>query len=173
MSPVLTEMSIQPSHRSFSCAGCHAFVLICRRCDRGNIYCSPQCAQRMRKASLKRANQRYQCSEKGRLQHCVRQQRYLDRKERKMTDQGSEPTPTKTNAFKRRVKSILQKENVNVRNPPSTCCSICGNPLGPFARRHYLHQSVQAQQEHAPRRKKELKHDPKTTRGENSSPLLR
>jgi hypothetical protein len=51
------------------CPKCKAFFWICRRCDRGQRYCSKECSVAARKASRKRARQRYRNSERGRAKH--------------------------------------------------------------------------------------------------------
>lgn len=65
--------------RLFNCTLCHTLVVICSHCDRGNIYCSPQCAQSARRTSLCEAGQRYQNTYPGKLSHARRQQRYRQR----------------------------------------------------------------------------------------------
>ena len=52
--------------RLFACVRCRAQVIVCRRCDRGQIYCDGDCAQVSRQASLREAAQRYQRSRHGR-----------------------------------------------------------------------------------------------------------
>lgn len=69
------------SYRLFNCNRCRVQVRICQRCDRGNIYC-PTCASQARKESKNRAGAKYQKTERGKEKHAVRQQRYLDNKER-------------------------------------------------------------------------------------------
>jgi transposase len=66
----------QPTGRLFLCARCRAQVFICRRCDRGQIYCASGCAQAARRVSLREAAQRYQHSRRGRLAHAQRARRY-------------------------------------------------------------------------------------------------
>lgn len=80
------------STRLFNCARCHCQVVICRRCDRGNIYCGPQCSQPVRRESLRAAGRRYQSSRRGRFNHGERQCRYRARQQ-KVTHQGSATTP--------------------------------------------------------------------------------
>jgi len=76
--------------RRFTCARCGEAVRICRRCDRGNIYC-PRCSPVARRERLKRAGAQYQHSEPGRANHKRRQQEYLARADarEKMTHRGS------------------------------------------------------------------------------------
>ena len=62
--------------RMFLCAACRAQVVLCRRCDRGQIYCGRSCATRARWAAQKAAAARYQASRRGRFVHAARARRY-------------------------------------------------------------------------------------------------
>ena len=53
--------------RMYLCARCRAQVVVCRRCDRGQIYCTRDCARLARRAAQHAAAQRYQSSHRGRL----------------------------------------------------------------------------------------------------------
>ena len=46
-------------YRLYNCRRCAVQVLICRDCDRGNIYCAGECAQISRLESLRRAAKCY------------------------------------------------------------------------------------------------------------------
>ena len=80
------------SARLFLCAGCRMQALICSCCDRGQIYCAEDCAQRARRRSLQCAGQRYQDGPAGRRCHAGRQGRYRARG-KKVTHHGSPPPP--------------------------------------------------------------------------------
>jgi hypothetical protein len=54
-------------------ADCRQVFFLCRRCDRGDRYCSRGCANRARRATLHAAGRRYQHSWPGRLRHAARQ----------------------------------------------------------------------------------------------------
>jgi len=69
----------EPSHRLYNCARCAALVRICRRCDRGNRYCTAGCAGLRRGESLRRAGRRYQRSRPGACRHAARQARWRAR----------------------------------------------------------------------------------------------
>ena len=75
--------------RLFNCVRCHRQVAICSTCDRGNIYCGPQCSRPARQASMREAAKRYQNTHRGRMKHALRQQRYRQRQIEKVTHQGS------------------------------------------------------------------------------------
>jgi hypothetical protein len=74
--------------RFFLCARCRAQALICRSCDRGQMYCSVDCAQEARRTRQCAANKRYQASHRGRIRHAARAQRYRAR-QKKVTYEGS------------------------------------------------------------------------------------
>ena len=67
---------------------------LCRRCDRGDRYCSRACARQARHATLRAASRRYQQSRRGRGYHAARQARYRRRRDprEKVTHQTS-PAP--------------------------------------------------------------------------------
>ena len=88
--------------RMYLCARCRAQVVVCRRCDRGQIYCpsgfGPSgfgptgCAVVARREAQRAAGRRYQSSRRGRFVHAERARRYRDRKRNRckiVTHQGS------------------------------------------------------------------------------------
>lgn len=77
--------------RLYNCARCHRQVVICSRCDHGNIYCHRDCSHTARVNSQREAGRRYQSSPRGRLMHAARQQRYRQRHAKKVTHRGSPP----------------------------------------------------------------------------------
>ena len=62
--------------RRFVCVRCHAPVLVCSRCDRGQIYCAAGCSATARRQSQRDAGRRYQDSLPGRFHHAARTQRW-------------------------------------------------------------------------------------------------
>ena len=79
--------------RMFLCGLCRAQVVLCRRCDRGQIYCGRGCAGRARGEAQREAGERYQRSRRGRFAHAARALRYRARC-KIVTHQGSaEPAP--------------------------------------------------------------------------------
>ena len=98
--PNLTEAEYGPSPRTcgaacaeeascrmFLCVRCRSQVLVCRRCDRGQIYCAGTCAQQARRHHQSEARRRYQATPRGRAMHAERNRRYRVR-QRSVTDQG-------------------------------------------------------------------------------------
>ena len=75
------------SGRLYRCARCRAMVVICRRCDRGNVYCSRACSQQGRKEKQAEAGKRYQKSRQGARNHARRQHGYRERQRQKVTHQ--------------------------------------------------------------------------------------
>ncbi len=74
--------------RLFVCARCRTQVVLCSRCDRGNVYCGPACSQIVRRTSMREAGRRYQSSRAGRFAHAARARRYRARR-KNVTHQGS------------------------------------------------------------------------------------
>lgn len=77
------------SLRFYHCSLCEAKVVICSRCDRGHRYCNRNCRVIARRASLKRAAIKYQNSFRGRIKNAARQQRFLYRRNKKITHHRS------------------------------------------------------------------------------------
>lgn len=81
------------SGRLFVCARCHAQVVVCSVCDRGQRYCSRQCSAQARRASLREAGRRYQSGRAGRFAHARRARRYRQRQRHRPSSPSSSPTP--------------------------------------------------------------------------------
>ncbi len=77
--------------RRYHCARCHRPVIICRHCDRGNIYCFDGCAQAAEKERCKRNAKRYRDTDKGRRSTAKRQRN----KRLREAMPGSDPEPSK------------------------------------------------------------------------------
>lgn len=75
--------------RLFNCARCQQQTMICTCCDRGNIYCSPECSQSARKERGRSAGRRYQNTHRGKRKHAARQRRYRQRQKEKVTHRSS------------------------------------------------------------------------------------
>jgi len=68
---------------------CRALFFLCSHCDRGQRYCSATCRDQARRQQRRCANQRHQQSPEGRLDHRDRQRQYRQRRQTRVTDQGS------------------------------------------------------------------------------------
>jgi hypothetical protein len=131
----------EPSHRLYNCARCAVQVHICRRCDRGNIYCARWCAALRRRESLLRAGKRYQLSLRGACRHAARQRVWRARQAQKVTHQGSAaaaPPVTVAAACIDRPRQLEHGQSPPIalrsvlRSAPR--CSFCARALSPFAR---------------------------------------
>jgi hypothetical protein len=110
--------------RLFLCARCRAQVVVCRTCDFGRSYCSPECADDARRASLLAAGRRYQHSLPGRTKHAARQRRYRQRL-REMAHLpcvlDAADAPPATNSTTAASASLPPMGGAN----PSGCCHCC------------------------------------------------
>jgi hypothetical protein len=129
--------------RLFNCARCHGQVRICRRCDRGNIYCGRRCSGAARIESLRAAGKRYQVSPKGRMNHALRQRRYRSRSN-KVTHQGSSNTPSDDLLpLESKLESTANEDESIIYVHPIQC-DFCQRWYDDFIRIDFLHS-------HAPR----------------------
>lgn len=76
------------SARFYLCVRCYSRALVCSSCDRGQIYCTPECAREGRKERQRSARQRYQAGTRGRAMHAERSRRFRARR-RSVTDHSS------------------------------------------------------------------------------------
>ncbi len=88
-SPHQPFISMTTSSRLYHCLRCHAQVVICRHCDRGNRYCTNGCSKKARAISLKRACKKYQSTRIGRFNNAARQQRFRTQQKQKVTHHRS------------------------------------------------------------------------------------
>lgn len=99
------------SARLYHCARCHCQVIICRYCDRGNIYCGSKCSSAARTESLRSANQRYQKTSQGKRMNAERQRRHREKKKEKtkiVTDQGSNENAEESSSVPQDVECELR-----------------------------------------------------------------
>ena len=126
---------METAARFYLCACCRAQVLICRRCDRGQIYCSPSCSIPARQRSVRDSGRRYQASRAGRFKHAERSRRYRQRQQN-VTHQGSMP-PAQDDLL------ASNPEGVVASPVPLTTalgyCHFCGVRCPDFVRRGFLH----------------------------------
>jgi hypothetical protein len=86
------------SHRSFVCHSCKVSVKLCRKCDRGNIYCPP-CQLPQKSARISRARKSYKSSPHGLKTRALGNRRRREKKLVKLKfegDRGSPSCPDKT-----------------------------------------------------------------------------
>jgi len=119
---------MDPVGRLFLCGRCRAQVVICSRCDRGQIYCGAACSQAARRESQCEAGRRYQRGRRGRFAHAERARRHRQRRRQKnnVTHQGSAAPPPD---------GLLAADSMAVDVPPQTPpgippaarhCHFCG-----------------------------------------------
>lgn len=130
--------SIDATHRQYYCARCGCRTLICRRCDRGHIYCSPLCSSIRRKESLRRASRRYQKTKRGARRHAVRQKTYRYRKS-KVTHQGSS-SAGKSPQYGQVTKTQPALRALSKAFKPviEMVCRFCGCPSSRFVRQGFI-----------------------------------
>lgn len=125
--------------RLFYCGRCQAMVRICRGCDRGQIYCSPDCAGQARRHAQREAGRRYQQSRAGRFAHAARSRAWRARQQN-VTHQGSDPpaadvvlatAPLRAESGHRRTLAIAGKP------APEMCCR-CGQRCAGAVRLDFL-----------------------------------
>ncbi len=125
--------------RLYNCACCYCQVFICSVCDRGNIYCN-DCAPTARTISLRRAKKKHQATRQGRLKNAERQKRYRERKQKKVTDQGSaaldanDVLHTESNTQKEASPSEQNSKKLTIH------CHFCQGECDVFLRRQFLRQ---------------------------------
>lgn len=127
----------ESSCRMFLCAGCRCQVLVCRRCDHGQIYCVGTCAQEARRDRQREARRRYQATPRGRALHTERNRRYRTRQLHRVTDHGLAKEPEARPSLGLAVNAALSQ-------PPSrkssghARCHHCGCLASAFLRQSAL-----------------------------------
>ena len=130
---------MQTSSRLYHCCRCHAQVIVCRRCDRGQRYCTNGCRQDARVLSQKRASKKYQASRLGQLNNASRQKRFGQRQKQKVTHHCSlkitshDVLPSKP-SWPKKIQEYAQTCSL-------LCCHHCGAVCEPFLRSDFLHSS--------------------------------
>jgi len=127
-----------PSARRYQCAHCHCSVIICRRCDRGNTYCSGSCADIARSQSQSRARKKYQRSRAGRHNNAQRQSRFRQRQRKKVTYQGSTTHAASDLLPKAKNTANIIKKPVPSSETSPDHCHFCGCECSPFVRRDFI-----------------------------------
>jgi hypothetical protein len=118
--------------RMFLCGRCRAQVVLCSRCDRGNVYCGAACSQARRRESVRAAGKRYQDSRAGRFAHAARSRRFRTRSQN-VTHQGSAIAPA--SALLAPAAVLLLPSSASALNAR---CSRCGAPRASAVRLGWL-----------------------------------
>lgn len=127
------------SQRLYHCLRCHAQVVICTHCDRGNRYCTQGCSRLARQDSRKRAAKKYQQTRIGHINNAARQQRFRDRQKQKVTHQCSIPIPHH-DVVKSRPVAYWRREKT-VKHRTFEACHFCQLAGSGFFRQDFLHSS--------------------------------
>jgi hypothetical protein len=108
--------------------GCCAIFFICRRCDRGQCYCSNHCRFKARREQRRAANHRHRKTLEGRLDQRDRQRAYRKRVSAlSVMDQGSNDEH-----FTGIIASPVINADIHaymrrkISDPGTPCCCICG-----------------------------------------------
>jgi len=119
--------------RFFFCARCGTPTHVCRRCDRGQIYCSRDCSSEARRSRQREARARYQASPRGRQMHVERSRRYRAR--RRVTDQGllSSEKPARRPKMANAA-AVADRHRATAGIMSATICSRCRNRFSRFVR---------------------------------------
>ncbi len=132
---------MEVSARLLICARCGRQVLICSRCDRGNRYCGDDCARAARAESVRAAGRRHQRSRRGRRRHADRQRRWRGRRgrrEKKVTHQGSPPSPLPDLLSPQGPEPSDGSESAPETRTGPTVCDFCGRPCPDLVRLDFL-----------------------------------
>jgi len=129
------------SARLFHCARCHCQVILCRRCDRGHVYCANGCAQQARRDSLRCAGARYRVSRRGRLCNAARQRRFRARQQ-KVTHHGSAAVAASAVLTMALTLPDEAACNGGERRTEAIHCHRCGEACSPFLRRDFLRSTA-------------------------------
>jgi len=127
------------SARLFLCGRCRRQVIICRCCDRGQVYCADGCSGQARRQSLRDAGRRYARSRRGRQKGADRSRRFRARQRERVTHQGSPPLPP-DDLLAAGAMAIPRDEAslADAVRPAMLHCHWCGHPCLPQLRREFL-----------------------------------
>jgi len=135
--PQAEAKPIYEAARLYNCARCSAQTIICRCCDRGNVYCK-QCALPARQEARRRASARYQKTRQGQLAHAARQRRYRERQTEKVTHNGSLAAESPVGRS-RRLNPSVRPHILRIRPTAKTIvCYFCREICSQFLRLDYL-----------------------------------
>jgi len=119
--------------RLFNCQQCGRQLRICRRCDRGQRYCSSTCQLQGRRRSLAQANARYQNSPRGARHHAARQARWRARQNEKVTHHRLALRTIAEKVHSVEFSEWFDDDITDKARPPARC-DFCLRPLGRFTR---------------------------------------
>jgi hypothetical protein len=136
---------MESTGRMFLCAACRVQVVLCRRCDRGQIYCGRDCSSRARGDAQRAAGRRYQASRPGRFAHAERARRYRARC-KIVTHQGS--VDAQAGALLAAQATVSPQDAApevqTSPDTPSMRCTRCGAPCAAAVRLGFLRHPTSA-----------------------------
>jgi hypothetical protein len=149
LSPKRCQPTAQETVRRFLCACCRIAVYLCTACDRGQRYCSADCARSARRQSQREADRRYQRSPRGRLKHAERSRCYRLRRS-VVTEQGSILSPehdvSRGSEPNEALVPVLPVETetrpVSKAAPDKLECRLCRRWCAPWVRHAPLRRRV-------------------------------
>jgi hypothetical protein len=122
------------SCRLFLCARCRDQVVLCRTCDRGQIYCGRECSLDARRHNQREARSRYQASDRGRQLHAERSRRYRANL-RRVTDHGLQiGTAPEIDHASATEAAMSPQPSVDTASRPANACHRCGRQTSGFVR---------------------------------------
>jgi hypothetical protein len=127
------------SARLFLCGRCRCQVIICRRCDRGQVYCAGACSGQARRQSLREAGRRYERTLSGRQNRAERSRRHRARQQEIVTHHGS-ASPPAGDLLPGGTAAIPcdDASPVEPARPAMPQCHWCGDPCLPQLRQGFL-----------------------------------
>ena len=135
---------MENSARLYHCARCRCQVIVCRFCDRGQIYCTGSCAQLARTTALRAAGKRYRQTRLGKLKQALRQQRYRQRLRRSLQQKVTHhrsllepPHDLLTTTVKKTRRRAVQAKDQEIG------CHFCGRSGWIFLRLGFLRRFSQ------------------------------
>jgi len=129
---------MEDSARLYNCACCHQLVVLCRDCDRGNIYCFNGCAEKQRIKSARQANKRYRESFNGRRNAAQRQAEL--RKRRLQVSTAPPPQEEKVTHYGYEVSGYTVSMDLDSRVAcgGENRCHCCGSSVGFYLRLSFI-----------------------------------
>jgi hypothetical protein len=119
--------------RFFFCARCWVPTHVCRRCDRGQIYCGRGCSSEARRSRQREARARYQASPRGRQMHVERSRRYRARQ--RVTDHSARsPGKRAQQAMLANAAAVAASRRATADIMALAICSRCRNHFSSFVR---------------------------------------
>lgn len=156
-----------PDSRLYRCRNCGELAAVCRSCDRGQIYCGPDCSAAARRARVRDSRRRYRKSERGRAASRRRQAKHRaqasgsgkdvatkdmvtrettrDREPGSLDRAAGTGTCGRVPAPPRRLpkrgavrESGASRRDVRKATDLATCCSLCHRRTSGYLRNQFL-----------------------------------